>query len=361
MIYSVSHNRIAPSLTRWMGVGLVWFMGLASRYPAQQANGDELAALRADYERNVHSAVRSLDERYRLELRQIERQRADSGDYEGAAQVKKRLEALAQATAATAIVARPASYVLDAARAALREGALLDSSRGVIEFRRTGSKATWEMLSLEPGVYEVKATYSVGLPDFSPRARDSADISTATSGPPIAGGVMGFGELSVGSTSFLTSQLQKRISTTGSWNNFVTETLGRYEFKARSATLRLEALSASSSGLMHLKQIELVRVSRGNEEAASSEASPLANNSALNVPLALENLRDRQRAAVRAAMSRVRLRFAGELDRLERDLLSRGESAAAARVVQERTSLFRYDDSSAATETRDSVPLLPVR
>lgn len=336
--------------------GVVLFLGLGGPLGwGQNAPGDDLAKLRADFERVAGAATRTLDERHRLNLQQWEAIRAEAGDYEGALHIKKRLEELARATTTAPIVAKPASYVLAPARAALREGALLDSSRGIIEFRRTGSKATWELLNLEPGVYEVRVTYATGLPDFSTRPRETNDPNGVTLSGALPGGVLGFGEFSTISNTTSGVQLQKRITTTGSWSNFITETLGKYDFRMRSPTVRLEALSATGVGLMHLKQVELVKSSADEDLELAIDPSPTSGN-AIDAKVALENLRERYRAAERAALSRARLRISGELDRLERDLSSQGESVAAARVARERSQLFQ--ENSRSEEPREPVQRL---
>ncbi len=346
---------MSAAMRCWLTIPSWLALGALAALPGQQpgAATDELSRHRLESERLAAAATRSLDDAYKLSLRQLERQRAEAGDYEGAEQAWRRLETLEKASSTAPIVAKPPSYVLSPARATVREGASVDGGRGVIEFKKTGSKATWEMLNLEPGAYHVRLTYSVGLPDFT----DARSREGATTTGPMPGGLLSFGAVNTSPPAVPTAVLQKRVSPTGSWHNFITETLGRYEFPHRSASLRVEAVSASEAGLMQLKQIELIKAAPLPDSTAATNGVGLSSTgdvSPAEAEASLQSLKRRQRDAERAATSGLRLRYLGEFDRLERELSAQGESAAAARVARARASLFTEDETTDPATTGPS-------
>jgi hypothetical protein len=295
---------------------------------AQQRPDTELARLRTDYEKGLASASRVIDDIHRLTLRQLERERAEAGDYETAERVKERLDALESAPGAAAIVPPPLVHTLPAARAQTRDGANTEGGREYIDFRKTGGKAFWDLIGLEKGLYEVFLTYSVGLPRF-----DESSLGGNGNGPGEApGGTIQFGEVT-GLGSGPAAVLVKRVMTTGSWENFIRESIGRHEFKNATATVKVEAASATEGGLLRLRQIELVKVVGAPEAGGATAGSP-------EPARVLQSLRTRHRKELQEAASAVRARFGGEWVKLEQEFAAAGEAAAAAAVARSRERLF---------------------
>lgn len=293
---------------------------------AQRPESD-LARLRAEHEKGLASASRLVDDIHRLTLRQLERERAEAGDYETAARVKARLDALERAPGTAAIVPPPLTHTLLAARSQTRDGANTEGGREYVDFRKTGGKAIWDILGLEKGTYEVFLTYSVGLPRF-----DESTLGAEPDGsrePP--GGVITFGEVSGLGTS-PAATLEKRIATTGAWENYVRESIGRHEFRNTPATVKLEAASATGGGLLRLRQIDLVKVVGAPPPTSSDAASEPARS--------LQALRAQHRKDLNEAAVLLRPRFSNEFLKLEQEFTSAGDAAAAAAVARSRNRLF---------------------
>jgi hypothetical protein len=299
-----------------------------SSLPLAAQQPDELSRLRDEHERAVASAVRMVDDVYRLTLRQVEKQRAEAANYEGAQRAKEKLDALDKRLGSGSSVTRPPPYVLLlAARSQTRDGANADSSRQFIDFKKVGGKAVWEVLTLEQGVYEVFLTYSVGVPSFV--VGDPKDPAV----PAVAGGVISFSEVTglSAATAAPLAPLEKKIVPTGSWDNFIRESLGRYEFKRTSATVRVEAEAVEAGGLMRLRQVELVRV---------SGAGAAAGGMAVNPAQALKELRLKHGEAITTASEEVQRRFGAEFEQLEQQFAATGDHGAAKAVAQARRDLF---------------------
>lgn len=305
----------------------------AAPLPAQWA--DDFARLRDEHTKALATATRSVDDAFRLMLRQFESERTQAGDYAGAQRIRVRRAAIDREIEATALAVKPsATHTLAAAQALTRDGANSESVRRYIEFKKTGGKALWQILSLEPGWHEVFLTYSVGLPGQDSPSSFSA---STTLGEP--GGTVAFAE----SSSLVagpSAALEKKLMTTGSWDHFIRESLGVHEFKNRSATVRVEALQASDAGLMRLRQVELVRVSQPAPGASSEQAAK-----------AIEDLRARHREALSLAANSLQMRHSLDLDQLERRLRLTGETEKAAEAARERARLSQ--------DTREPPDLIP--
>jgi hypothetical protein len=208
-----------------------------------------------------------------------------------------------------------------------RDGANSEGGREFIDFRKAGGKAVWDLIGLEKGDYEVYLTYSVGLPRF-----DETALSGESDGPgEPPGGTVRFGEVS-GLGGGPAGVLEKRLTTTGSWDNYIRETIGRHEIKNATATVKVEAATATTGGLMRLRQVELVKVvdpeSAGREGAAAEPAR------------VLQSMRVRHHRELEAAAAALRPRFAAEWLKLEQELAQAGEAAAAAEVSRSRERFF---------------------
>lgn len=343
---------MTPSLCAIAGPGIKLATCLAAclaacLLPATAQRPDtELARLRADHEKGLASASRLVDDIHRLTLRQLERERAEAGDYETANRVKARLDALERTPGNAAIVPPPLTHTLPAARSQTRDGANTEGGREYVDFRKTGGKALWDILGLEKGTYEVFLTYAVGLPRF-----DESTLGENAGGPREApGGVISFGEVtSLGSGPAPT--LEKRVVTTGAWENYVRESIGRHAFTTATATVKLEAVSATDGGLLRLKQVELVKVVGAPDPTA-------ATGSAAEPARSLQALQARHRKAMKEAAGTLRPRFASEFLKLEQELTTAGDAAAAAAVAQSRERLFPATPAAGAgtDESADPIP-----
>jgi hypothetical protein len=310
-------------------------LSLVSLPASAQRADTELARLRTDHEKGLASASRVIDDLHRLTLRQLERERVEAGDYEAAGKVKARLDVLEQAAGAVLLVPPPVTHTLLAARALTRDGANTEGGREYVDFRKTGGKAIWDVigLGLENGVYEVFLTYAVGLPRW-----DASPLDAGGAAPREApGGVIAFSEVTAlgGGPA---APLEKRVTTTGAWENYIRESLGRHEFKNANATVKLEATKASEGGLLRLKQIELVKVVGGPGGGAVDDGA--ADSEPARGPQALQTLQARYRRSMQEAASSLRARFRGEYHQLAEELARSGDAAGAAAVGRLRDRLF---------------------
>ncbi len=301
--------------------------GVAGAAHGQRPN-PELAKLRTDHEKTLASASRLVDDIHRLTLRQLERERAEAGDYETAARVKERLDLLDHSPGTTAIMPPPLTHTLVAARVLTRDGASREAGRDCVEFRRIGAKALWDIVGLEKGTYEVVLTYAVGLPRF-----DESSLGDGARGsrePP--GGTITFTEVT-GLASGAAPALEKRVFTTGAWENYIRESIGRYEFRNATTTVRLEAASTTGGGLMRLRTVELIKVvgDPGPADAVVAGSEPAR---------LLEDLRARHRERLRGIADSLRPRFAGEFLKLEQSFAASGDTASASAVARLRERLF---------------------
>lgn len=336
---TIAGRRLARSHFALARLAMTISLGLATLPASAQRPDAELARLRAEHEKGLASASRLIDDIHRLTLRQLERERAEAGDYETAGKVKARLEAMERAPGAAAIVPPPLTHTLPAARALTRDGANTEGGREYVDFRKTGGKAIWDVLGLEKGIYEVILTYSVGLPRF-----DESTLDGGTNQPREAPkGVIAFSEVT-GLGGGGAAALEKRVTTTGAWENYIRESLGRHEFKTATATVKLEALSASEGGLLRLRQIELVKIVGGPDPAASDAGASEPGR-------ALQSLQAQYRKNMQEAAATLRTRFASEFLKLEQELASAGDTAAATVVTRSRERLF-----PAATATGGADP-----
>jgi hypothetical protein len=284
----------------------------------------DLGKLRDEHEKAVAASTKMLDDTYRLTLQRLERRCAENGDYEGAMSAKERADAIEKPTGAAAPIA-PIAYSLTANQARTQGGVNYDRARDFIEFRKTGAAAIWELLPVEPGSYEAFIIYSAGVPVHDPTGRSLGEP---------CGGIFAWSEVTNLGTRAL--PIEKSVVTTGSWENFVRVSLGRHEFKSRSATLRVEALAAAPGGLMRLRRIEI---------------APLSDSTATSARVVgtMESFRDLQkknREALLAALTPVREKFAPEFEKLEREFVARGDTQGAAAVARARQNLFPKGDET---------------
>jgi hypothetical protein len=307
-------------MSRW-----ILLLGVTSlECSSLHAQEPELSKLRDDHQKAVAASTKMLDDSHRLTLRRLERKCAESGDYEGAWRAKERADAIAQPPEG-ALPTAPPRYSLNSSQARTQGGVNHDRANDFIEFRKTGATATWELLPVEPGSYEAFVIYSVGVPVLDP-----AGGSPETP----CGGMFAWSEVT--NLGVRVPPVEKSVVTTGSWENYVRASLGRQDFKSRSATLRVEALAAAPGGLMRLRRIEIVPLS---DSAASGGRVAEAVES-------FRELQKRNREAMLAALTPVREKFAVEFDKLERELVARRDTQGAAAVARARQNLFSLGEES---------------
>ena len=304
----------------------------------------DMDRLQTEYEKTVIAASRRLDDIHRLTLRQLERERAENGDYETAAKVKARLESLENKAGTPAITPPPLTHTLAAGRAQTRDGANAEGGREYIDFKKQGGKAIWNVLALEKGTYEVILTYSVGLPRF-----DAPPLATTTEPPREApGGVILFSELSKLEGASVAT-LEKKVVTTGAWENYIRESIGRHDFRSTNTTIKLEAAQATNGGLLRVRQIELIKVVPGPAAAPAADDSP-----APDLTPKLQEMRSRFEEELTATTAPVRLQFTADLRQLETERLTAGDQPGATLAARAREQIMAPSAPSPAMPSAPS-------
>lgn len=332
-----------PSLGTGLVIAITAVLLTSAPVTAQRPLAD-LDRLQTEYEKTVIAASRRLDDIHRLTLRQLERERAGNGDYETAAKVKARLESLENKAGPPPITPPPLTHTLPAGRAQTRDGANAEGGREYVDFKKQGGKAIWDILALEKGTYEVILTYSVGLPRF-----DAPPLTTTTEPPREApGGVIRFSELSkLGGASVAT--LEKKVVTTGAWENYIRESIGRHDFRSTNTTIKLEAAQATTGGLLRVRQIELIKVVPGPAAAPADDDSP-----APDLTPKLQELRSRFEEELTATTAPVRLQFTADLRQLETERLTAGDQPGATLAARAREQIMAPPAPDPATPATPS-------
>ncbi len=300
--------------------------------PASGGLAGELARAKAEADRAVEVAAKSSVESYLLALRLVEKQRAEAGDYEGAARARDQA-AQVEKPAASPASAGPASavprggIVLAAAAARTNAGATTNRALDLIEFNKPDCTAQWELLKFEPGVYEIWMTYSLA-PLVPPAKALTSDGSPA---PYIkTGGVVDVGEVSALRQDLPLPKVEPLIPT-GSWETFARLNLGTAEFKSKSLSLRVLAREAREGGLMRLRRVELIPAA-----AIAAEPVPVKPAEATPVKATLASLRGEAGKSIGASMLQVRKTYETKLEAMLAELAAAGNTDAAALVKAER-------------------------
>ena len=147
------------------------------------------------------------------------------------------------------------------------------------------------------------------------------------------GGEASFSEINTLATT-LDPPLRKRVELTGSWDNFVRDSLGIYRFRGKSCVVRMQAETAEPGGLMLLRQVELIRAN-----------GTLAETSTLSPAESLLELRTESREGMAIVVAAAQQRYAQELQKLERELQAKADAAGLEAVAREKQLLKQSADA----------------
>ncbi len=309
---------------------------------ATVAEPEELVELRTAFESQLES--RSAPARKRLvdALRQLERSRADRGDYEGARRAQRRRQSIERAArAAPSSPAEPQApgQVEIALRSGRRTGSSLhyDAARdALVGFGKSGHSVTWDINSVQPGDYRVLVTY--GCADFTLQSDR------------VSGGATRTVELTTGgsftveeATSLATGEdrvLRHTVYPTGGWDKTVTRNIGRLRLTGTTSTVKLSALAPEPGGLMALRRLRLVPVDARGQAGGSHPLDELKSRYGAKVAeITGDDFRDHIEALRRletslAGSDRLRdaLAVKAERERIER-AFSADPAAAAHQII----------------------------
>ncbi len=220
-------------------------------------NGNEpsdLKQLRQQFTLRALTSTRMLADQYTKALSVLEDQASLSGDYETALATQQRRQKLAAwyaivpADNTDAIILRPADAKITGSVAFNRKDGILDS------WRSTNSSASWDILKLTPGTYNVTMTYGAanmwdgefrpfgfGMPENAQPAAGEVELSEVT-----------------GLSGAEAEKLTVQVRPTGGWTEYETTNIGDLKLVRTSARLTLKVSRLrGTSGLMHLREIRL--------------------------------------------------------------------------------------------------------
>ncbi len=290
----------------------------------------ELQDLRNEYLSKVANATRTVTEQYLQALQRHERELGLSGNYEEAMRAAERQEQLRQqrrnmeAGAAEA----PGNKITLLPADARISGATSHDSREKIlsSWRSVGSSATWEVLRLEPGIYEVRMLYSVGE-STRERSRFGFEVNESNNR---TGGTLEFREVT-NLPGGLDNKVNFTVESTGGWNAYEMVTLGTFNLQRTSASFRIEATDTRGGPVFNLKGIELVPVTGREDNGNGLDAAESSLSSPTSEPEELTQLRRSHRQRIDNAVAPLVDNYRSALASLEQRFIN-AENLVAAQI-----------------------------
>ena len=206
--------------------------------PQRERPADAKAAIKATRQLEpeaMDADKRDSAERLHLGLSTLERYFAEQRQYQAASAVQNELVELSKVHGPLAAEVRDKQQrglVLQSADAKTTGAIRYDrTDNALVGWKNEGNEASWELSSIDPGQYEIFATYGVSDSQTDPgggkrrRAGGSFTVRQAT-------GLVGEG----GET------ITHRVTSTGDWDKFTSVKCGQLVFPRRSATWCVELL-----------------------------------------------------------------------------------------------------------------------
>ncbi len=279
-----------------LALGLAITLGVSPQKARGVGEPQSLTDLRSAFEAQLESAVSPFRDAFIRELTNLESVRAIREDYEGAIRardVRERMEGIDSETPAAGNnkETAPSDAIELKMASALISGSSIsyDATRGaLIGFKKARHSASWNIIKVTPGWFDVIATY--GCADsrtvrLERRTRDESPSSEEMK----TGGTFTFYE----DTNLLkdtSPPIRRTVVSTGSWDKLVTRNIGKLKLTGTTATLKLEAVEPGNDGIMYLRSLKLVP----SVEPGTSGA-PVYDR---GTPEALMELRDQYRQQV---------------------------------------------------------------
>ena len=352
-------SRFNARSRRWLnGLAVSCLLGLAlPDLAVGQSEPAELQALRKDYLSRVASANRALTEQYLAALQRHERELGLSGNYEEALRAAERIAQLKREQEILPSDSIDDRITLRARDARLASGVTFDPMENMLtNWRNPGASATWSILRMEPGEYEIRLTYSVGRTETSmERSRLGEVFPRVTS----YGGTFVFRDINTLRPDEET-QIEFSISSTGGWNSYETTTIDTIEFTRSSANVRIESIRPREGQVANIRSVELVPLGKA-EQSAPSDAESSAQPDAVE-PQELVQLRDSHRQRIeQAAAPQVSsyLRILQQLQQRYEASDRENEAEAVKRGAQQSLSRVGLPPVSSSTDTSSGRHLLP--
>jgi hypothetical protein len=296
-------------------------------FPPPASEPSELAALRQAYLNKALTAGHVLTEQFIVVLGGLEKDLGAAGDYEQALSAQKRRTELAETY--KSVIADPstlAAIVLKPTDARLVGSVNNDRSGGLSGWKSAGSSATWDILRVIPGSYDVLLTY----------AAESASGLTI-------GNEYEFLEDSnlSGSAANLRSF---QLPTTGSISTFTSVTLPAILLQHTSTRFTLRASRIRGTGsLMTLKEIKLTP-----SKAATPAVGPPT--------VTLESAREAYIARVKTTAKPLVDAFLTSLKALESAQVAKQDTDAASATQSEAARASAWIANPIPLTTKASAP-----
>jgi len=253
---------------------LLVLLGLAGSWPMigsgvePGAEPAALSALRSRYQALLAEAEGPSRAQWLASLEALERQRAATGDFAGAAALRSKRLAWQNPGAASA-AGTPEDITLRVASAKTAVGVEpLDAKKAAVRFRRSGAQLEWEWPVRLPGDYQVFLVCGVlGNIDQSGSADPFLDPTVplpprpaGTAGETDAGGVVEFRRL--GNLKESPAVLRCSVRSTGGWAVTRRLPMGTMTLDGKPLRFSLKAVDALPAGVMDFHRLELVPVDR---------------------------------------------------------------------------------------------------
>jgi hypothetical protein len=253
----------------WCFTVVFWGSLLLGDQALAQSPGDPaaLAALRSRYQKLLVEAESPARLHWLAALEELERQKAASGDFEGAAAVRaQRLSWLKEGGMRTATAAAVQPVLLKGADAKTKSGVeAMDQKKESMRFRRNGASLEWELPGQIPGTYQVSLVCGVtgrydqtNQPDPLRDPREPLPVRAANQyvDPASAGGVVEFRK--AGGLNEGVRVLRCSVRSTGGWTVTRSLPMGAVTLDNKSVKFSLKAVDALPAGVMDFYRLELV-------------------------------------------------------------------------------------------------------
>jgi hypothetical protein len=254
----------------WHSMAIFSSFGLLVASTPLVRGNNELEDLKKKHLQSAQRATQMIDERYRVTLRRLEQEKAESGDYLGAAVVKARLEQMERIEPESLLTRDPplSASAVGARSLRLNAGTLLNGARYdanalQVLLQRPEQAIEWLLNSLTVGRYRVEMIYAaVSESEHFQRNEDEKNLPATAVHPSSSLAEL---EVSLSEGVGLSQRIQRQnltIQPTGSLLQTIRRQVTIFEVGPRAPTLRVQLTSQQQKGdsTLALRVVELVPI-----------------------------------------------------------------------------------------------------
>ncbi len=302
----------------------------------------ELTQLRQQYLQRAMTSSHTLTDQFTNALLNLERDLAANGNYDQALIAQQRRLALlesyrnafADSSLANAIILKPN-------KAKTIGSVTFDKADDLLTgWKNVGSLASWDVLQVSPGLYDIAITYSAGAVTDSPARITAPGQTTDLS----SGGELEFFEdtsLSGANLNHRTSEVQP----TGDCNTFNTIQLPPMQLQRTNARFTLKATRLRGyGGLMSLKEIRLTPA----KAAATAEATASTSDE-------FAKLHDDHVTRIKTIATPITDIYLASLKSLEADLTAKNDPDGVSAIQAEASRIKLWLENPSSEESTKRV------